>query len=164
MEPPSPYRVLLLNDSGRPLATDALERVIFQCLREAGFSQGELSVRLTSDEEIHILNRSYRDIDETTDVLTFPSDGFPVAVEEMQPLGDIAIAAGRADFQASARGISFEEEVAYLAIHGILHLAGLDDETDEQRTKMLSEMDRLGSLCGLPKVADWHTIGAGAAV
>lgn len=163
MEPPSPYRVLLLNDSGRPLATDALERVIVQCLREVDLPTGELSVLLTSDEEIRNLNRSYRGIDQTTDVLTFPSEDFPVAAEEMKPLGDIAIAAGRADFQATARGISFEDEVAYLAIHGILHLACFDDETDEQRTKMLSEMDRLGVLCGLPKVESWHTIGAGAA-
>jgi rRNA maturation RNase YbeY len=163
MEPPSPYRVLLLNDSGRLVDEAALLRVAEICLRELKLPGGELSVRITSDQEIQTLNRNYRSIDETTDVLTFPANEFPVASGEMSPIGDIAIASGRASLQADARVISFDDEVAYLAIHGILHLSGLDDETEEERARMIAEMERLGRLCGLPKVENWHTMGVGAA-
>ena len=163
MEPPSPYRVLLLNDSGRLVDEAALFRVAETCLCDLKLPSGELSIRITSDEEIRQLNRNYRGIDETTDVLTFPAEDFPVEGGEMKPVGDIAIAMGRADLQATARGISFDDEIAYLAIHGILHLSGLDDDADEERMKMLAEMDRLGAVCHLPKVSNWHTMNAGAA-
>jgi len=163
MEPPSPYRVLLLNDSGRLVDEAALIRAAQTCLKELNLPAGGLSIRLTSDQEIQTLNRSYRNIDETTDVLTFPAEDFPVEKGELKPLGDIAIAVERASTQAEARGICFEHEVAYLAIHGILHLSGLDDETEEERAHMIAEMERLGDICGLPKVENWHTMSAGAA-
>ena len=163
MEPPSPYRVLLLNDSGRLVDEAAFLRVAETCLRELRVPAGELSVRITSDQEIQNLNRNYRNIDETTDVLTFPAENFPVQQGEMKPLGDVVIARGRASTQADARGISFEDEVAYLAIHGILHLSGLDDETEKDRARMIAEMERLGKLCNLPKIENWHTMNSGAA-
>ena len=163
MEPPSPYRVLLLNDSGRLVDEAALLGVAGACLLELDLPAGELSIRITSNKELRALNRKYRGIDETTDVLTFPAESFPVENGEMKPLGDIAISGERASTQAEARGISFEDEVAYLAIHGILHLSGLNDETEDERARMIAEMQRLGSFCKLAKVENWHTIRAGAA-
>ena len=164
MEPPSPYRVLIANDSGRLVDEAALLQVVRSALMILTLPPGELSIRLTTDEEVRSLNRNFRSIDEATDVLTFPAADFPVNESELKPLGDIVIACERAMHQAETRGIAFHQEVAYLAIHGVLHLSGLDDEAEEERARMIAEMDRIGALCGLPKVADWHTLPTGAAV
>ena len=161
MEPPSTYRVLILNDSGRRIRTEPLRAVLRLALDELGFEGGELSVRLTADPAVRILNRDFRGIDSSTDVLTFPAEpGFPTGGR--RPLGDIAISVDQAGRQAGARGIPLQDELAYLAIHGVLHLHGLDDETDEEREAMLAEMDRIGKKAGLSEARDWHTMEAGA--
>jgi len=161
MEPPSPYRILILNDSGRKVRTSELERVLRGALQILGFPGGELSVRLTTNEEIQALNRQFRQIDEPTDVLTFPAEpDFPTGSKP--PLGDIAISVDRAELQAKTRAIALDDELGYLAVHGILHLNGLEDETDEEREHMLAEMARLGASLGLPRVEEWHTMPAGA--
>lgn len=163
MEPPSPYRVLIANDSGRLVDEAALLRLLFTALNDLRLPSGELSLKLTNDEEVRRLNKNFRNIDEATDVLTFPAADFPVGDSELRPLGDIVISVERAMLQAESRIIPFDAEVAYLAIHGALHLSGLDDETEEERARMIAEMNRIGALGGLPPVADWHTISAGAA-
>ena len=106
---------------------------------------------ITEDEEIRSLNRLYRKVDEETDVLTFPADN-PLL------LGDIAISAPYAERQATARGVSLEQELAYLAIHGALHLAGFDDESDEDRLEMVAEMNRAAVAAGLPPDENWFSI------
>ncbi|MFX8316485.1 rRNA maturation RNase YbeY, partial [Acinetobacter baumannii] len=75
------------------------------------------------------MNSEFRGIDQPTDVLTFPADQSVVGA----PLGDIAIGVGYATRQARARGVSLTQELCYLAIHGALHLAGFDDETEQDR-------------------------------
>jgi rRNA maturation RNase YbeY len=158
MEPPSPHRILILDDSGRRSSHTRLEATLLGALSALDFPSGELSVRLTSDEEIRNLNRTFRGKDEATDVLSFPAAEIPVSPGDSAPLGDIAISVPRAERQAASRGISLDDEVAYLGLHGTLHLSGLDDETDEQRVAMLAEMERLGRQLGLAPVSDWHTI------
>jgi probable rRNA maturation factor len=78
---------------------------------------------ITGDAELQRLNREYRGKDYATDVLSFP-DETPVR------LGDLAISAARARAQAREFGHSTETEVRILMLHGVLHLAGMDHETD----------------------------------
>lgn len=78
---------------------------------------------ITGDAELQRLNREYRDKDYTTDVLSFPSDSGP-------SLGDLAISAARARAQAREFGHSTEDEIRILMLHGVLHLTGMDHETD----------------------------------
>jgi len=157
MEPPSPYTISILNDSERPIPETGLCRVAQIALADRQLPAGELSVRLTTSATIRNLNREYRQIDAETDVLTFPAVDLPIHGPD-RPLGDIAISVDRADTQARMREIALDDELAYLLIHGILHLSGLDDETDPERETMLSEMARIGALIGLAPVADWHTL------
>ncbi len=79
---------------------------------------------ITSDNELRRLNRTFRKRDYVTDVLSFPSG------ESQGPLGDIAIAAGRAAEQSRERGHSLETEIRTLMLHGVLHLLGMDHEKD----------------------------------
>lgn len=158
MEPPSPYRILIRNDSGRRPRTEAFRKAVAFALADRQLPAGELSVRLTDDESIRDLNRAYRGVDLATDVLTFPVDDIPLPRESRRPLGDVVISIVHAERQARQRGYGRDAELAYLGIHAVLHLAGLDDETEGDRRHMLAEMARLGEACGLPPLGDWHTM------
>lgn len=111
----------------------------------------EISVLLTHDDALRELNRDYRGRDEATDVLTFPGAGFGA-------LGDIAISVDRAQAQAEARGATRDEELQFLAIHGALHLLGMDDETDTERAEMVTEMNRVAVALGLPRDDSWASL------
>ncbi len=79
---------------------------------------------ITNDAELRRMNKQYRRKDYATDVLSFPSaDGNGFA-------GDLAISIDRARAQAAAHGHSLESELRILMLHGALHLAGMDHETD----------------------------------
>jgi probable rRNA maturation factor len=86
-----------------------------------------VAVCLVSDAEIARLNRKYRGKSGATDVLSFPGD---------RTGGDIAISPAAARRNARALGRSVPEELRVLILHGVLHLAGYDHETDQ------GEMDR----------------------
>jgi len=103
-----------------------------------GLENAELSILLTGDRKMRTLNRDWRGIDKTTDVLSFSAlegaDDGPISRKEAElagmplVLGDIVISAPKALAQATERGVSFEDELVFLLIHGILHLIGYDHE------------------------------------
>jgi probable rRNA maturation factor len=111
--------------------------------------RGTIEILLTGDARMRELNRRFRGVDSATDVLTFPGD---------RDGGEIAISLTTAARQAALRGIRTEEEVAYLAIHGMLHLAGMEDESDQGREAMQAEMARIGSKVPLPFEAAWTSL------
>ena len=82
---------------------------------------------IAGDAEVRKLNRQYRGKDAATDVLSFPS------VSPSTYLGDIAISLARARAQAREFGHSAETEIQILMLHGVLHLIGMDHETDRGR-------------------------------
>lgn len=119
-----------------------------------GLPEREVCVLLSDDEEVRRLNREFRQIDEATDVLTFPADSsLPGA-----PLGDIAISVPYAERQAKARGVALAQEIGFLAIHGALHLAGFDDESEPDRIKMVEEMNRAAVVAGLHPDENWCSL------
>jgi probable rRNA maturation factor len=91
--------------------------------------QGEVSVLLATDESIRILNRDFRRKDKATDVLSFPAAdaGLP---GRSKLAGDLAVALGVASRQAEEHGHPLQIELKILLLHGLLHLAGYDHETD----------------------------------
>jgi len=121
-----------------------LERLLGRLMRNIGLDRGlELSVLLVGDERIRELNLMYLGPDEATDVLAFPQ----MAENELaevgriksaypEPLGDIVICLPVARKQAEETGITEKDEIDLLAVHGLLHLLGFDDETDEGADRM----------------------------
>ena len=119
--------------------------------RHAGNAKhsGDATIAFVSDRQIKELNKRFRGFDKATDVLSFPaeseefarSEEFAKSEEssegEERVLGDIAISVERAATQAKENGLSFEQEIAQLILHGLLHLCGYDHETDG------GEMNRL---------------------
>ena len=81
------------------------------------------TIAFVSDSKIRQLNRQFRGVDKTTDVLSFPSD-------DEGTLGDIAISVETAVRQAKENGLTLNGEIAQLILHGLLHLCGYDHESD----------------------------------
>lgn len=150
MEPPSRGTVTVLNESGRPLPTASVGHAVRVTLLLERFESPEVAVLLTSDEHVQQLNRTFRGVDAPTDVLTFVGD---------EPgSGDIAIAVPYAERQAALRGVPLEQELAYLAIHGALHLAGLDDEEEDERREMVDRMNVAAVAAGFLPDENWASI------
>lgn len=95
-------------------------------------------VRLTDDDEMRVLNHRYRQQDRPTDVLSFPGGDTPDGAH----LGDVVIALGVADRQASAREHSTMRELKILTLHGVLHCMGYDHERDDGEMEELEQQLR----------------------
>ena len=89
--------------------------------------KGEVAVLLARDATLRKLNRQFRGIDKATDVLSFPSAGMGASKHG----GDLAISFETARRQAEEHEHTLNEELRVLMLHGLLHLAGMDHETDD---------------------------------
>lgn len=124
--------------------------IIEQALKTLGIEDDvEVSCVLVDDERIHEINKEYRHIDRSTDVISFAmEDNDQFYVEGMpRTLGDIFISVDHAKKQAEEYGHSLRREMCFLFTHGILHLLGYDHMTDEQEKEMFGLQDQiLGAL------------------
>jgi probable rRNA maturation factor len=118
IEPPSTISIDALSRSG-------LARFLNRARHAVGLT-GEVDVLLADDSTLRYLNKSFRGKNKATDVLSFPT---PADVAQVHA-GDLAISLETAARQASTYGHSLRDEVRILLLHGLLHLSGLDHETD----------------------------------
>jgi probable rRNA maturation factor len=133
----------------------------FNRARQAVGLLGEVEVLLTSDAELKRLNRSFRGKNKATDVLSFPAfvpEGFPAGFPVPDTAGDLAISLETAARQAAAFGHSLEDEVRILLLHGLLHLSGLDHETDDG--EMAAREAELREKLRLPNGLIARTVGS----
>jgi probable rRNA maturation factor len=108
-----------------------------QALQAIGRGGEEVTIAFVSDRRIRELNRLFRGVDSTTDVLSFPADRDEFTPAAERSLGEIGISVARAEEQAKENGLELDTEIAQLILHGLLHLCGYDHETDN------GEMNRL---------------------
>jgi len=119
----------------------ALEASPYGWIASGGFLT-EISVRLTDDEEVRILNRDYRGKDKPTNVLSFPMvprdmiEGLANSDDGEVLLGDIVLADGVCAREAGEKGIAVEAHATHLIVHGLLHLLGYDHEGDAEAEAM----------------------------
>ncbi len=112
-----------------------IKKSIAAVLKVEGLDENvEVSVSFVGDEEIRDLNRDYRGVDKSTDVLSFPMDDEFIIVSRI--LGDVIINTRRVMEQAEELGHSNERELSYLTVHSILHLLGYDHMEDEDKKEM----------------------------
>lgn len=99
----------------------------------------EVSLNLVSEAKIKELNKKYRDKDQVTDVLSFPLEESRLKKHDILPLGDIFICLSFAVKEAERQNISLEKELAWLTVHGFLHLLGYDhDKSADEKKKMFA--------------------------
>jgi probable rRNA maturation factor len=115
--------VIILEHAGAGIRPRALALFATRARQAVGL-RGEINVRVTSSKEMRKLNLRFRQKNKATDVLSFPSDLREVS-------GDIAVSADIAAVNAAQLGHSSEAELKILILHGLLHLAGYNHETDD---------------------------------
>lgn len=135
------------NRSGREIddtIINKMETCIRHCISIEKFSHNcEVSISFVDNDEIHQLNKQYRDKDSSTDVLSFPMyetfDHIPEDIDMM--LGDIILSIPKCLEQAEEYGHSFERELCYLVTHGMFHLFGYDHMKIDDK-KLMREKEK----------------------
>jgi len=144
-------------ESSAGTITEALlKRAVEQTLSACGvYLPVELGLVITCDDTVHALNKNYRGIDDTTDVLAFAlketldggAENFVLPPDDTSHLGEVIISYPQAERQADERGHSVEREIVVLVIHGVLHLLGYDHDHAEAEQRMRAmEVDVLSKI------------------
>ncbi len=136
---------------------DLLTRVVMQALGDHEIPENtEVSIVFVDDEYIAGLNQQYRGIKGPTDVLSFAMlEGPAMPGDEEEPmLGDVIISLETAQRQAMEYGHSSTREVAYLTIHGVLHLLGYDHQNLPDKQKMRNQEKNILNRAGLSAPSD----------
>ncbi len=102
-----------------------------------------VGIQFVDDAEMQRAHLEFMDIDEPTDIMTFPYEEDDDEWGASDPGGDLMISVDRAKVNATEAGWSAAEELAFLIAHGLLHLTGWDDHTDEDRDAMLARQHTL---------------------
>ncbi|QPC46922.1 rRNA maturation RNase YbeY [Mangrovibacillus cuniculi] len=119
--------------------------------------ESEVSVTFVTNEQIRVINHDYRGKDQATDVISFAmeemgEDELEIIGEDIPlMLGDIIISIERAREQAEEYGHTYERELGFLAIHGLLHLLGYDHMTEEDEKKMFGKQEEILTSYGLSR-------------
>ena len=139
---------VLFRRAGRDFDRRAVRRLARRLLEEVAGGR-PFTCLLTDDRELRRLNRLFFGKDRPTDVISFPdAEGGAPDGSRPAPLGEMAISVDRAREQAAAMGHSLEEEIGVLMLHGLLHLLGMDHETDRGQMRRAERRWRLR--LGLP--------------
>ena len=143
----------------RALLNEALDAGIAVSPRKP-MPGAELSLLLTDDKRIRIVNRDWRGFDKATNVLSFPAAP-PERIAASPLLGDIVLAYETVLREAEAEGKSVSDHLRHLVIHGLLHLLGEDHETEAEARRMEAlEVAALASLGVADPYADGELVTA----
>ncbi len=116
-----------------------LKKVIKTTLKHEKVKNATFSLIFVDEEEIKRINKEYRGIDKVTDVISFAlEDSGDLITSKIRVLGDIYICIPRMLSQAQDYGHSLKRELAFLTVHGLLHLLGYDHQTKEEEEKMFA--------------------------
>lgn len=145
---------------------EQLNKLLSAAGEAEGVTDGEVALTFVDDEEIHRLNKEFRNIDRPTDVLSFamresvgeePEITYEVEHEDEagpefdEMLGDIIISVSRAIAQSEDYGHSVERELGFLFVHGFLHLIGYDHQTPEEEAVMMGKQEAVLQKVGLTR-------------
>ena len=114
---------------------DMFKKIAKKAGEKEGYKKGVVSVSLVTNQQIKDINQKFRNIDQPTDVLSFPMD------EEIW--GDVIISLKKAQEQAEEYGHSFKREVGFLFTHGVLHLLGYDHKEPKAKNEMRSREEEI---------------------
>ena len=143
------------------LTEEMQKMLVMVCLESLEYEEFEtvceISLSIVTNDEIHEINRQFRGIDSPTDVLSFPQltfeEGEEADVNENGEivLGDIIISIDRAKEQAEEYGHSLKRELAFLAVHSMLHLMGYDHMEKDEEEDMFRRQKEILIKAGIPR-------------
>jgi len=148
--------VFLADEQAASVAIDELHALAALVLREEGYpEEAEVTLLLVDESEMMSYNQRFLDRDGPTDVLAFPLEelipGLVPDIDANGPplsLGDVVIAPSYVQLQADDHDVTFEDEMALMVTHGILHLLGYDHTEDEDAERMEARERQLLALAG----------------
>lgn len=160
-------KVIITNDQKEIKIPTGVRMLIRRCcnavlINEHFEGSAEISVRFVDDDTIHELNREYRNVDRSTDVLSFPmgEDGVYDINHDTgaKILGDIVISMQHAVSQAELYGHSLQREIAFLTVHSMLHLLGYDHEAEGlERVRMREKEEAVLTQLGLKRNDSYYS-------
>ena len=160
-------KVIITNDQKEIKIPTGVRMLIRRCcnavlVNENFEGSAEISVRFVDDEIIHELNREYRHVDRSTDVLSFPlgENGVYDINHDTgaKILGDIVISMQHAVMQADLYGHSLQREIAFLTVHAMLPLLGYDHEAEGlERVRMREKEEAVLTQLGLKRNDSYYS-------
>lgn len=147
------YEITYLNLEENETYEKTVKKVLHKCFEEEGLLDSKLIVTITftTPEEIKKINKKYRNIDKSTDVLSFPMFEKSELDKKIKNkdflyediLGDIIISIEKVKEQAEEYGHSFERELSYMLVHGFYHLMGYDHIEEEDKKVMRPKEEKI---------------------
>ena len=147
------YEIIYQDVEEKSEYEEIIRKVLTECFKEEKLENSKLyiTITLTTPEKIQEVNKKYRNIDKTTDVLSFPMFEKEELEEKIKEndficediLGDIIISIDKVKEQAIEYNHSFERELSYMIVHGFYHLMGYDHIKEEDKEKMRPKEEKI---------------------
>ena len=147
------YEIIYQDVEEKSEYEEIIRKVLTECFKEEKLENSKLyiTITLTTPEKIQEVNKKYRNIDKTTDVLSFPMFEKEELEEKIKEndficediLGDIIISIDKVKEQAIEYNHSFERELSYMIVHGFYHLMGYDHIKEEDKVKMRPKEEKI---------------------
>ena len=147
-------KIEIFNQVGEEIPElETVEKVLYSAIEKEGLEGINFNLIIVDNPYIHELNKTYRNIDRETDVITFAleDDDTMVLPDNIRVLGDIYISIDKARAQAEEYGHSCLREICFLAVHGFYHLLGYDHQTPEEEKVMFGKQEEVLSSYGITR-------------
>ncbi len=142
----------LTNLTNEKVNLQLLDKVVCKVSELLNVNNSFVSIVLTDNKHIHEINKTYRNIDRETDVISFAfMDNDENIKSDITDLGEIYISLEKAHSQAEDYNHSFEREICFLLVHGLLHLLGYDHMNEKDEKEMFGLQDEILSSLGVER-------------
>lgn len=142
----------LTNLTNEKVNLQLLDKVVCKVSELLNINNSFVSIVLTDNKHIHEINKTYRNIDRETDVISFAfMDNDENIKSDITDLGEIYISLEKAHSQAEDYNHSFEREICFLLVHGLLHLLGYDHMNEKDEKEMFGLQDEILSSLGVER-------------
>lgn len=142
----------LTNLTNEKVNLQLLDKVVCKVSELLNVNNSFVSIVLTDNKHIHEINKTYRNIDRETDVISFAfMDNDENIKSDITDLGEIYISLEKAHSQAEDYNHSFEREICFLLVHGLLHLLGYDHMNEKDEKEMFGLQDEILNSLGVER-------------
>ena len=142
----------IFNKTEEKIDKSFVRKVVKHTLKKMEAEKSEVNIIFVGSEEIHEINKTYRNVDRPTDVISFAlEDTEDVTVYEERVLGDIYICLDKVHEQAKEYGHTEIREMAFLIVHGLLHLLGYDHMIKEEEKIMFGLQEEILNEMGITR-------------
>lgn len=145
-------KIEVFNQTKEKIDLDYIEKLSDFALQKENVDNGIVNIILVSKEEIHKINKEYRNVDRPTDVISFAlEENEELSFEFGRLLGDIYICVPIMKSQAIEYGHSEKRELSFLVVHGLLHLLGYDHMEKEEEKVMFEKQELILNAYGITR-------------